>query len=82
MTETLWLIVITTLLNAGCFLLGARIRQKVDKGEDIEIPKPIKTIQEFNANREVQKEIERDKVINENIDNYNGTPLGQQDIPR
>lgn len=82
MTDTIMLITITTLLNMCCFLLGARIRQKVDKGEDIEIPKPIKTIQEFNANREVQKEIERDRVINENIDNYNGTPLGQQDIPR
>ena len=82
MTDTIMLITITTLLNMCCFLLGARIRQKVDKGEDIEMPKPITTIQEFNANREVQKEIERDRVINENIDNYNGTPLGQQDIPR
>lgn len=82
MTDTIMLITITTLLNMCCFLLGAKIRQKVDKGEDINIPTPVKTVREFNANREVQKEIERDRVINENIDNYNGTSLGQQEIPR
>jgi len=84
MTETLWIIVITTLLNMCCFLMGAKIRQKVDKGQDIKIPKvePIKAIREFNEEQEVKKAQERDRIIAENIDNYDGTSIGQQDIPK
>ena len=82
MTETAFLITLTTLLNMCCFLMGARIRQKVDKGQDITMPNPVKTIQEFNENLETKKAQERDRIIAENIDNYDGTSIGQQDIPR
>ena len=82
MQDTIILITIITLLNMCCFLMGARIRLKVDKGQDITMPNPVKTIQEFNENLETKKAQERDRIIAENIDNYDGTSIGQQDIPR
>lgn len=84
MEDTLLLITITTLLNMCCFLMGAKIRQKVDKGQDIKLPKvePIKAIKEFNEELEAKKAQERDRIIAENIDNYDGTSIGQQDIPK
>ena len=82
MEDTLLLITLTTLLNMCCFLMGAKIRQKVDKGQDIKLPAPIKTIREFNEELETKKAQERDRIIAENIDNYDGTSIGQKDIPR
>lgn len=75
---------VMTFLNMCCFLFGINICQKIQSGKEIKTPKiePIKTIKEFNANRETKKEVERARIINENIDNYNGTSIGQQDIPR
>lgn len=75
---------ITTFFNICCFLFGIHVCQKIQNGQEIKTPKiePIKTIKEFNANRETKKEVERARIINENIDNYNGTSIGQQDIPR
>ena len=43
---------------------------------------PLNAIREHNENKEQRKEQERLKIIAENIDNYNGTSLGQQDVPR
>ena len=43
---------------------------------------PIKAIREHNENREVVRIQEKDRILSENIDNYNGTSLGQQDLPR
>lgn len=75
---------LTTLLNMWCFFMGARVGQKVVKGEEIELPKvePVKAIQEFNESLKAKKEQERYRIIGENIDNYDGTGIGQQDIPR
>lgn len=76
------IIIITTLMNMCCFLVGVITGFKTIKGENVKLPNPIKTVKEFKINREVEKEIQREKIINENIDNYDGTSLGQQDIPR
>ena len=84
MTETIILIVSIGIMNILCFFIGAKVGQKVVKGETIEIPKiePIKAIREYNEEKETQKLHERERIINENIDNYDGTSLGQQDVPR
>lgn len=66
-----------------CFLIGARVGQKVVKGEDIKIIKsPVRVIEEIKESHEQQKEIEKNRIIAENIDNYDGTGLGQKDVPR
>lgn len=84
MTDTLVLIISIGIMNILCFFIGAKVGQKVVKGETIEMPKiePIKAIREYNESKEVVKQQERERIINENIDNYDGTSLGQQDVPR
>ena len=82
--ETILLILSIGIMNILCFFIGAKVGQKVVRGETIETPKiePIKTIREYNESKEIKQEQERNRIIAENIDNYNGTPYGQQDIPR
>lgn len=82
--ELLSVIALVSFFNISSFTLGAKIGQKVVRGQDIETPKfePLKTVQEWNKNKEIKKEEERTKIIAENIDSYNGTPYGQQEIPK
>lgn len=84
MEDTILLISIIALINVLSFTIGAKVGQKVVRHEPIELPKlePVKAVKEFNERREVNKEQERDKIIAANIDAYNGTPYGQQDIPK
>ena len=84
MTDTLILIASVGIMNILCFFIGAKVGQKVVKGETIEMPKiePIKAIREHNEKQVVLKLQEKERIISENIDKYDGTSLGQQDIPR
>jgi hypothetical protein len=81
---TTLLILITGTLNAVCFYIGAKVGQKVVKGEPIELPtiNPIKIAQEHNERRIAAKEQDKLDTILENIENYNGTSAGQKDVPR
>lgn len=60
------------------FTIGAVIGQRVVKNEPI-----IPTIKKesFRERQERNKELERNRIISENIDNYDGTGLGQQNLP-
>lgn len=83
MTEML--ILISGVLNIACFFIGAKVGQKVVRNELIEVPKPIKSIrddiQSFNERKETQKEQEKLDIIAHNIDVYDGTSIGQKEIP-
>ena len=57
-----------------------RIGQKTSKGEEITIPTPTKVINEIKENRERKIEDEMNAKMLENINNYNGTSLGQKDL--
>ena len=65
-----------------CFFIGARVGQKVAKGEKIETP--IQAVR--NAVREDRErkeaEIKQDKLdtIMRNIESYDGTGYGQEDV--
>lgn len=82
--ETIILVLSIGTMNILCFFIGAKVGQKVIRGEDIKLPNPIKAIEETKETWEFKKEQEeaneRLKIQLENIDNYNGTPLGQKDI--
>ncbi len=67
-----------------CFMIGASVRQKVDKGEPIELPKvnPIEKIRERIDRKEAERERERADIILQNIEAYDGTGQGQKDVPR
>lgn len=78
--ETLLLIAVVSGMNLLCFLAGARVRQKVDRGEDLKIVSPAEVVQQ----REKQKQEDREMAILEaqlqNIDIYDGTSKGQREI--
>lgn len=75
---------IVGLLCIICFVTGARVGQKVQRGEEIKPPavNPIKAYREHEAKKEAQREQSRIDVILRNIENYNGTESGQADVPR
>ena len=79
--EVLFLAVFT-LSQVLCFLIGARVGQKVVKGEDIELPKidPMEAVREHRARKEAEiKQSEFDKILR-NVDRYDGTANGQEDV--
>lgn len=82
--EMMCVIALITLLNICVFIIGTKLGQKVVRGETVETPKfEFKNpIREYNEKKEIKKEEERDRIIAENIDTYNGTPYGQQELPK
>ena len=70
--------------GAVCFVIGASVRQKADKGEPIKLPSvnPIEKIRDHIDRKEARKEQERSDIILHNIENYDGTGIGQKDVPR
>ena len=60
------------------FTIGAVVGQRVIKNEPIIQPPKIETYRERSERR---REAERNRIIAENIDNYDGTSLGQQKLP-
>ena len=83
--EILFIILVNSTANILCFFLGTKIVQKVMKNENLEIPKienPIKKVEENKEKKVLEKEIEKNNIILENIENYDGTPIGQKELPR
>lgn len=80
------LILAVSALNIACFFIGAKVGQRVSKGENIELPSlnPVKAVKEHNEKKQAEKEAEREQerlnTIMENIENYDGTPYGQKDV--
>lgn len=76
-------LLISSISNILCFLIGAKIGQKTIKGEDIKI-NPIKAIKEDIEEAKISKEIELQneefKKELENIDNYDGTSVNQKEL--
>lgn len=77
-------LLVTGVLCITCFYMGAKVGQTVAKGRDIEVPtvNPMKIYKERQDKREADKEIAKIETILHNIDRYDGTSVGQEDIPR
>lgn len=75
---------ITTGLNVTCFLIGAMVGQKVVKGEKIELPKvnPMQAYKEHQEKKAAEEEKDKLDTILKNIERYDGTPRGQEDVPK
>lgn len=82
--ETILIIAVVGTLNAVCFFIGAKIGQTVTKGETIEAPNlnPVEMVREHKDKREQRKVQDRLEILLENVDSYDGTGIGQKDIPR
>jgi hypothetical protein len=73
---------IICLSNIICFYLGAKTGQKVVNKEPLEIPTIPKVIEKKKEERAIKREKQREEIILENIDNYDGTGIGQKAIPK
>lgn len=81
--EYLIVMVLITILNLSCFLIGAIVGQKVVKGEKIELPKlnPMEIYKEHQEKKEVEKEKDKLETILRNLERYDGTGNNQEDVP-
>ena len=82
MIETILIIAVVGTLCIACFFVGAVVGQKVSKGEKLEAPHPIKAIEEHRERKEAQKEFDRFDIVMQNLESYNGTSIGQRDVPK
>ena len=75
-------IFVVSTLNVVCFLIGAKVGQKVDKGESIEIPSlnPMKAYREREDRLQAEKEQNAIETVMHNIEVYDGTSNGQKDV--
>ena len=82
--ETIILAITISTLNVVCFLVGASVRQKVDKGKEVNLPNvnPVDWYREHQKKKGQEKKANQREVLLHNIEVYNGTSLGQEDIPR
>ena len=74
---------VTGALCIVCFIVGARVGQKVSKGEEVKLPtvNPLEVYREKQAKKEAAEEQSRLDVILRNVENYDGTARGQEDVP-
>lgn len=84
--ETIILIISIGIINILCFFVGAKIGQKVVKGEEIKTPdisklNPMNIKKEREQKYEVEKEKSKLETILRNIERYDGTDTGQEDVP-
>ena len=65
------------------YTLGLKKGQKLSKNEDITMPElnPIKAIQNEIETHEERKKQDQLDIMMSNIDNYDGTGIGQKNIP-
>ena len=79
------LIAVVGTLNIACFFIGAKVGQTVANGKEIQTPEvksPMKMIQERQDRKEAEKEKNKVDIILQNIERYDGTSNGQEDVPR
>ena len=76
------LIALVTAANIACFVIGARVGQKVSKGEPIEMPSvdPFKAHREREAQKKAKAEQDRLEAILHNVEAYDGTSRGQKEV--
>ncbi len=69
-------------VNIVCFMIGAKVGQTVSKGEDIQLPKvdPMEMYRQHQARKEAQMEQDRLDTIMRNIEGYDGTSNGQEEV--
>ena len=69
--------------NLICFVMGVKVAQSVNKGEDVKLPtiNPIEAYKAHEAKKSAEAELNRIDTIMRNIEGYDGTSYGQQDVP-
>lgn len=83
MLAIILILAVSGTLNVVCFFIGAKVGQTVMKDEPLKTPElnPVKIIEERREQRVLKEEQDRISTILENIDNYDGSGVGQKDVP-
>ena len=78
------LIIAICAINVAAFYLGAKIGQKVANGNEVKLPtlNPVQANKERLSRKEAERQSIRDNIIMANIDRYDGTSYGQEDVPK
>lgn len=76
------LVAITGLLCVVCLVIGVKVGQTVSKGEKVEMPNlnPLKAYKEHQARKEMEREQDKMSKVLRNIERYDGTSKGQEDV--
>lgn len=82
--ETAILLILFGFMNISCFIIGASVGQKVKEGERVEIPtlNPFEAYRKHEAKKEAEMEQDKFDTIMRNIECYDGTGKGQEDVGR
>lgn len=79
------IILVVCIVNILCFYIGARIGQKIIRDEEVTLPNPVREVQEqvqeYREKRKAKEEQDQLDVILANIERYDGTGYGQQEVP-
>ena len=77
------LLAVMGLSNVLCFVIGAKVGQTVSMGEKIETPtvNPVQAVREHKDKKLARMEQDRLDTIIRNIEGYDGTSRGQEDVP-
>ena len=76
------LTLVVGMLCIACFFIGAKVGQQVSRGETIKTPElnPLKLIQAQREKKAAEEENAKYETIMRNIDKYDGTDSGQEDV--
>ena len=71
------------LMNLGSFFLGAKVCKMGNRDEESKAPSvsPLKAFREREVRKQAEHEQSRLDAILRNVEGYNGTANGQEDIP-
>lgn len=77
------LLLVMGVVNITCFMIGAKVGQTAVKGEEIKLPtvNPMELVREHQEKRVAQEERDKVETILRNIESYDGTAYGQEDVP-
>jgi hypothetical protein len=77
------LLAVMGISNIICFLIGAKVGKMSGKNEVVVMStaNPLKAVRDRESKKEAAREQERINTILENIEGYDGTPMGQKDVP-
>lgn len=77
------LLLVMGAVNVACFVIGAKVGQASVKGEKIETPNinPMQAVRDRQHRKEEQMKQDRLDTIMRNIESYDGTSRGQEDVP-
>ena len=67
----------------GCYLAGLRVGQAEARGEKAKLPiiKPVETVPKQEVQQETALSKSQLEIIMQNVDIYDGTEVGQVDVP-